>query len=106
MTGGDSEILQIKKMVRCLTFDEIAEDFTIFTELIKNYHPNGMSLIEGFKKTNSDKDNLTYKVKLPTAIIEFHKILHMKYNDRKMITAVFMRIIEELTSRNLLRNEL
>ena len=104
--GMDPEIVQIKKMVRCLTLEEIADDFIIFSELVKKHHPNGMSLIEDFKKTNSDKDNPIYKVKLPIAVIEFHKILQTKYNDRKMCTAIFMRILGELASPNLPQNEL
>lgn len=98
--GMDPEIVQIKKMVRCLTLEEIAEDFIIFGELVEKHHPKGMNLIEDFKKANSDKDNPIYKVKLPTAVVEFHKILHTKYSDRKMVTAIFMRVLEELTSRS------
>lgn len=100
----DPEILEIKKMVRCLTFDEIAQDFIVLTELIRMHHPKGMRLIEDFKKTNPGKDDTMYQVKFPSAIVAFHQLIEKKYKDPKMKTAVFMRVLEEVVSRNLHQN--
>jgi len=59
-------------------------DLSIFKELIKKHHPNGMLLLEDIKKINSDEDNPLYQFRFPFAIIEFKLMLKVKYNNNTM----------------------
>lgn len=92
------EIKEIRKLMQSLTFDDIADDYSIFTELVLKHHPGGMSLIEDLKMVKTDDNDSTYSFSFPTAIIEFRKFLGEKYNDHKKEMAISMLVLAKASN--------
>ncbi len=90
------DYLKVKEMYMSLSLEEVKEDLSTLIELIKKHHPNGAPIIEEILPDYSEKDNPRYYYKLSTAIIEFMKLLNIKYKDKKIQTAVFMKVISEI----------
>lgn len=85
------DFIQIKRMIGNLKSSDIASDLTALMELIHKHHPNGTPLLEDIKKQSDG----CFQYKLPDALAEFQQLLSKKYNDRKMESAIFMRVLME-----------
>jgi len=95
----------VKKIVQSISTRDIEEEISTFKELIMKYHPDGMRVLEDIQKVKSSPENPTYQYRLPRAIIEFQVILGRKYLDKRVQSAVFMKVMDVLYLKTFSNND-
>lgn len=94
-TFNEEEFRRLNKLTNSLTFEDVKEDSDHLSDLILKHHPDGkFKLLEdvNHQRNYENEEESRVRVRIPKFVIDFHKYLFDKYDDRVYANAVGRKV--------------